>query len=84
MGNFFSIGYQIKEYEVGVHPGVYLLPPKDIMMYDTLPQTVRNQIYDASMYDLYGKYGGAFDDSMIYAPVGSAKKDYESWLVSNP
>jgi hypothetical protein len=40
------------------------------MYYPSLPESVRSQIYDGSMYDLYGKLGYAFDDSYISAPTG--------------
>ena len=36
------------------------------------------------MYDLYGKMGIAFEDSLIDAPVGKASIDYTSWLQANP
>ena len=36
------------------------------------------------MYDLYGKMGIAFEDSMLDAPIGQASIDYTSWLEANP
>ena len=54
------------------------------MHYPTLPESVRAQIYDGSMYDYYGKLGFAFEDSYIDGPTGKAKDDYEAWLVDNP
>lgn len=70
MGNCFYLGNKAIEYEIGKHPGAELLPPIDIMYYPSLPESVRSQIYDGSMYDLYGKLGYAFDDSYISAPTG--------------
>lgn len=40
--------------------------------------------FDGLYYDHYGKFGVAFEDSMISAPDGKAKKDYEQWLIDNP
>lgn len=77
MGNKSS-SLDLLTYEVGKHPGVYLLPPREIMIYDSLPKSVRGQIYDGGMYDLYGKFGMAFDsNSLIVKPIGQAEKDYE-------
>jgi hypothetical protein len=42
MGNSNNIGDRALKYEIGKHPGVELLPPRDIMMYDSLPKTVRD------------------------------------------
>ena len=85
MGNGNSIGDTAISYVIGKHPGAVLLPPRDITIYDSLPMTVRNQIYDGDSYDYYGKLGFAYDqDTMIQAPTGKAKIDYENWLVENP
>ena len=67
MGNSGS-GHVITQYEVGKHPGFLLLPPRNIMDYNTLPLSVRGQIYDGDSYDLYGKMGIAFDDTFIDGP----------------
>lgn len=40
--------------------------------------------FDGLYYDHYGKHGVAFEDSMIDAPDGKAKTDYEQWLRDNP
>ena len=57
---------KMAEYTTGVHPGVVLLPPMDIVTYPTLPSKVLGQIsYDGLYYDHYGKLGAAFEDSMI-------------------
>lgn len=67
------------------HPGSDLLPAQDLMKFDTLPASVLGQISaDGSHYDLYGKSGAAFEDSMIDAPVGKAARDYTAWLEENP
>lgn len=67
------------------HPGIVLLPPKDIISFPTLPASVIDQIsYDGTYYDYYGKLGFAFEDSLIDAPQGKAKKDFENWLSTNP
>ena len=67
------------------HPGSQLLPASDLIKFDSLPSSVLNQISgDGEMYDLYGKMGIAFEDSMIDAPVGKASIDYTSWLQASP
>lgn len=67
------------------HPGEILLPPTDLLSFPTLPASVMKQIsFDAKYYDYYGKYSAAFEDSMIDAPQGKAKRDYEDWLRRNP
>jgi len=61
------------------------LPASDLVKFDTLPSSVFDQISrDGQMYDLYGKMGIAFEDSLIDAPVGKASIDYTSWLQANP
>jgi len=85
MGGSNSTPCQALKYTPGVHPGVALLPPADLVTYPTLPSSVLGKIsYDGSYYDHYGKYGAAFEDSMISAPDGKAKTDYEQWLSNNP
>ena len=72
-------------YTPGVHPGVELLPPAVLVTYPSLPTTVLGKISaDGEYYDHYGKFGAAFEDSMISAPDGKAKKDYEEWLNRYP
>merc|ERR1719453_3048580 len=72
-------------YTPGIHPGTMLLPPSDIITYPTLPATVIGKIsFDGLYYDHYGKFGVAFEDSLIDAPDGKAKKDFEEWLQTNP
>lgn len=67
------------------HPGTLLLPPRDILSYPTLPNSVMKQIsFDGQYYDLYGRLGAAFEESMIDSPAGSAKADYEDWLQRSP
>jgi len=57
----------------------------DIIKYPTLPASVLDQIsIDGEYYDLYGKFGMAFDDSMIDAPYGHAQIEFEEWLVLHP
>jgi len=46
-----------------------LLPPKYLSRYDSLPRSVRDQIFDDNNYDLFGIYGIAYDDyTVIDAP----------------
>ena len=40
--------------------------------------------YDGEHYDLYGKMGLAFEDSLIDKPMGKADRDYTAWLQENP
>lgn len=69
-----------------VHPGEVLLPPSDLLNFPTLPNSVLGQIsQDGLYYDYYGKFGAAYDQTtLIDAPVGKAKKDYEDWIRSSP
>lgn len=67
------------------HPGRDLLPPSDIINYPTIPASVLDQIsLDGSHYDLYGKFGIAYEDSYIDRPYGEAQRDFEEWLVMHP
>ena len=65
-----------------MHPGIAFLPPADILTYPSLPSSVLGQIGPGGdYYDFYGKYGAAYDsDTLIDAPTGEAKTDYEAWL----
>ena len=66
------------------HPGTLLLPPKELLKYDSVPQSIVDQISaDGEFYDLYGKFGTAFEDSLIDAPTGKAADDYKEWLRYN-
>lgn len=69
-------------YTPGIHPGIVFLPPADILTYPSLPSSVLGQIsHGGDYYDYYGKFSAAYDsDTMIDAPSGKAKKDYEEWL----
>lgn len=72
-------------YTPGTHPGLPLLPPSELLKFPTLPASVLGKIsFDGLYYDHYGKIGVAFEDSMISAPDGRAKTDYEEWLKANP
>ena len=66
------------------HPGTLLLPPKDLLKYDSLPQSIVDQISaDGEFYDIQGKFGVAFEDTLIDAPYGQAANDYKEWLRYN-
>ena len=67
-------------YVPGQHPGTYLLPPSVIMNMESLPDSVKGQIFDEETYDLYGKFAMAYEDGLIDSLVGKAKRDYEAWL----
>ena len=78
-------GALVPSYTPGFHPGSVLLPPSELVKWDSLPPSVADQIFDGNTYDYYGKHGIAFDqDTMIDGPVGKAKIDYENWLKENP
>ena len=62
------------------HPGDMLLPPSDLLKYDSLPKSIRDQILDEQTYDLYGKAGLYLDDGYIDRPKGNADREYTSWL----
>jgi len=50
------------EYNPGLHPGDYLLPPSFLLQYDSLPQSIIAQIdVRNDHYDLYGNHSGAYD-----------------------
>ena len=44
-----------------------------LLQYDSLPESVHNQIYDESHYDHYGKMGIAYEHSTIDKPTGQAE-----------
>ena len=79
----YGNGFQTVDYVPGQHPGALLLPPKAIMGYKSLPESIKGQIFDERQYDSYGKRGWAFEDSYIDRPQGKAKRDYEQWLTKN-
>lgn len=85
MGANHSNACENIKYTPGTHPGEIFLPPSDIINYPTLPATVLGKIsFDGMYYDHYGKFGVAYEDSMISAPDGKAKHDFEQWLIDNP
>ena len=76
----YSDGHKTLFYVPGHHPGTYLLPPSAIQDFQTLPESVRAQIFDGDTYDSHGKLALAFDGGLLDSPVGKAKRDYEAWL----
>ena len=74
------------EYNPGLPVNQYLLPPSNLLQYDSLPESVLKQInVRGDFYDLNGNFAGVSDgfEGHIEELADEARNDYIRWLHEN-